>query len=87
MATKGGKADRTKGSRADRSKKEKPWFAPSQIKQFSGEVKSECLKIVWPKRKATFALTGIVVVLSLVVSVYLGSVDLLLGRMISWLLH
>jgi preprotein translocase subunit SecE len=77
----------SKGNKAENVKKTAPWFAPSQIKKFSGEVKAEYLKIVWPNWKTTLGLTGIVVVLSLVISIYLGSVDLLLGRIISSILR
>lgn len=58
-------------------------FSPAQIKKFVEEVKVEFSKIVWPERKVTVSLTGIVVVLSIVVSLYLGSVDLLLGKLVS----
>jgi len=58
-------------------------FSPAQIKKFVEEVKVEFSKIVWPERKVTLSLTGIVVVLSIVVSLYLGSVDLLLGKLVS----
>jgi preprotein translocase subunit SecE len=62
-------------------------FSPAQIKTFIGEVKVEFTKIVWPERKVTLSLTGIVVVLSIIVSVYLGSVDLLLGKLVASFLH
>lgn len=62
-------------------------FSPVQIKKFLGEVKVEFTKIVWPDRKVTLGLTGIVIVLTIVVSIYLGSVDLILGKMISSFLH
>ena len=58
-------------------------FSPTQIKNFVGEVKTEFLKIVWPDKKMTLGLTGVVVVLTVVISIYLGSVDLLLGKVIS----
>lgn len=58
-------------------------FSPAQIKKFFEEVKVEFSKIVWPERKVTLSLTGIVVVLSVVVSIYLGSVDLLLGKLVT----
>lgn len=67
----------------DSEKKPAPWFAPSQIKNFVSEVNIEFQKIVWPNRKTTLGLTGIVVVLSLVLSLYLGAVDMLLGKVIS----
>jgi preprotein translocase subunit SecE len=58
-------------------------FSPEQIKKFIGEVRVEFTKIVWPDRKVTLGLTGIVIVLTIVISAYLGSVDLLLGRLVS----
>ena len=57
-------------------------YSPAQIKKFVGEVKAEFLKIVWPDKKMTLGLAGIVIVLTTVVSIYLGSVDLLLGKLI-----
>lgn len=62
-------------------------YSPSQIKKFVEEVKVEFLKIVWPDKKMTLGLTGVVVVLTVVISIYLGSVDLLLGKVVSSLLR
>lgn len=62
-------------------------FSPSQIKKFIYEVKLEALKIVWPEKKVTISLTFIVIVLSAMVSFYLGTVDLLLGKLISSVLN
>ncbi|MFW2367343.1 MAG: preprotein translocase subunit SecE [Desulforhopalus sp.] len=53
------------------------------MKKFVEEVKVEFLKIVWPDKKMTLGLTGVVVVLTAVISIYLGSVDLLLGKVVS----
>lgn len=65
-------------------KSEKPSpFSPAQIKKFIEEVKVEFLKIVWPDKKMTLGLTGVVVVLTVVISIYLGSVDLLLGKVVA----
>jgi preprotein translocase subunit SecE len=58
-------------------------FSPAQIKIFAQEVKAEFLKIVWPSKKMTLGLTGVVVALTVVVSIYLGAVDLVLGKIIS----
>jgi preprotein translocase subunit SecE len=63
-----------------------PW-SPAQIKQFITEVKAEFFKIVWPDKKMTLGLTGIVVVLAVVLSIYLGSVDLLLGKIVASVLQ
>ncbi len=64
-------------------KEEATGFSPGQIKKFVEEVKAEFTKIIWPTRKVTLSLTGIVIVLSLVIAAYLGSVDMLLGKIIS----
>ncbi len=58
-------------------------YSPAQIKKFFAEVKVEFLKIVWPDKKMTLGLTGIVLALTVAISIYLGSVDLLLGKLIS----
>jgi preprotein translocase subunit SecE len=58
-------------------------FSPSQIKKFIDEVKVEATKIVWPERKVTMGLTAVVVILSAVASLYLGTVDLLLGKIVA----
>jgi preprotein translocase subunit SecE len=67
--------------------KEPSPFAPAQIKKFIEEVKVEFSKIVWPDKKMTLGLTGIVIVLTFVISVYLGGVDLLLGRLVTTFLR
>ena len=62
-------------------------YSPAQIKKFVEEVKVEFLKIVWPDKKMTLGLTGIVVALTVVVSIYLGAVDLLLGKVVASILR
>lgn len=62
-------------------------LSPSQIKKFIDEVKVEFSKIVWPDKKVTLSLTGVVIVLSIIVSIYLGSVDFLLGELVSSILR
>lgn len=63
------------------------FFSPSYIKKFLLEVKLEASKIVWPEKKVTMSLTAVVIVLSAMVSFYLGTVDLLLGRLIAAILN
>ena len=73
----------TKFKKTNAVKTEEPsQFAPAQIKKFVNEVKAEFFKIVWPDKKTTLGLTGIVVTLTIILSLYLGSVDLLLGKLI-----
>ena len=61
-------------------------FSLDQIKVFSGEVKSEFNKIVWPDKKVTFGSTGVVIMLVVFISIYLGMVDLFVGKLISFIL-
>jgi preprotein translocase subunit SecE len=77
-----GKAKSKKSSTVSKEKEPSP-FAPAQIKKFIEEVKVEFGKIVWPDKKMTMGLTGIVIVLTFVISAYLGTVDLLLGKLVS----
>ncbi len=77
MAAKG------KSKNSKETVRRKARFSPSQVKDFVAEVNAEFLKIVWPDKKMTLGLTGVVVVLTIVISFYLGSVDLLLGKIIS----
>lgn len=62
-------------------------FTLSGIKRFSCEVHAEFRKIVWPSKKVTAGLTGFVVLLVVVISLYLGSVDLLLGKLVAAVLN
>jgi len=62
-------------------------YSPAQIKKFVGEVKVEFFKIVWPDKKMTLGLTGIVVALTVVISIYLGTVDLMLGKLVASILR
>ena len=76
-------ATNTKVKKSNTVKEEEPSpYSPAQIKKFFGEVKAEFFKIVWPDKKTTLGLAGIVIVLTSVISLYLGTVDLLLGKLI-----
>ncbi len=77
---------KTKKKNVVKDKEPSP-FSPKQINQFVQEVKAEFLKIVWPDKKMTLSLTGVVVLLTVVISIYLGSVDLVLGKLVSTFLR
>ncbi|MDY0391108.1 preprotein translocase subunit SecE [Desulfobulbus oligotrophicus] len=62
-------------------------FHPFRIKQFLQEVYAEFRKIVWPAKKTTAGLTGFVILLVVIISLYLGSVDLLLGKLVATVLN
>lgn len=70
----------------DKQLEEKSKFSVEQIKEFSADVKSEFSKIAWPDKKHTIGSTAVVVVLVMLVSVYLGTVDLVLGKLIGTVL-
>lgn len=65
---------------------EKQSFSPANIKQFFLEVKTEFFRIAWPNKKMTVGLAGIVVALTGVISIYLGTVDFTLGKLVSYVL-
>lgn len=62
-------------------------FSPSSIRRFFQEVMAEFNKIVWPAKKVTAGLTGFVLVLVVLISIYLGSVDLILGKLVTLILN
>ena len=62
-------------------------LAPGNIRRFYREVVAEFKKIVWPDRKVTFGLSGFVILLTVLLSVYLGAVDLVLGKLVGLVLR
>jgi preprotein translocase subunit SecE len=61
-------------------------FEISKIKEFIREVKIEFEKIAWPDKKHTVATCAVVVLLVVILSFYLGAVDLILGKLISFVI-
>jgi preprotein translocase subunit SecE len=61
-------------------------FTFSQISEFSGEVKREFGKIAWPNKKNTIASSLVVIVFVSIMAVYLGSVDLIVGKLVNLIL-
>lgn len=55
--------------------------------QFLREVKIELKKVTWPSRKETMASTAVVIILVIIVSVFLGLVDVGLSSLIRVVLH
>ena len=66
---------------------EKISFSPARIREFFREVQVEFNKVVWPDKKVTTGLTGFVLLLVFVISIYLGSIDLLLGKIVTMVLR
>ncbi len=50
--------------------------------QFLREVKTELKKVAWPNKRQTVQSTGVVLVLVGIVSVFLGLVDIVLARLV-----
>ena len=69
------------------AEEQKPKFSVDTIKSFSAEVQSEFNKIAWPDKKHTLASTGVVVVLVMILSFYLATVDLVIGKLIGAVLR
>ncbi len=83
-AKKGERSSKNKAVAVDEAAVQK--ISLARIKEFAGEVKSEFKKIVWPDKKVTIGSTGVVLVLVFLVSVYLGAVDLFIGKLVSYIL-
>ena len=66
---------------------QKQKFSIDTVKSFTGEVRNEFSKIAWPDKKHTVASTGVVVVLVMIISFYLASVDLVIGKLIGAVLR
>lgn len=79
-------------TKEERSKKksaeeEATAFQLSRVNEFATDVKGEFGKIAWPTKKQTLTSTLVVVVLVMLVSFYLGAVDLVLGKLIGLILR
>jgi len=86
MAESGDRADKGKKA-AGKEVEQSSGFQLSRINEFATEVKNEFGKIVWPARKQTIGSTAVVVVLVMIISFYLGAVDLVLGKIIGLVLR
>ncbi len=68
-------------------REQQSYLTPSGIRTFIQEVKAEFQKITWPTKKVTTGLTGFVVLLVVIIATYLGTVDLLLGKLVTFILN
>lgn len=53
---------------------------------FLGEVRGELKKVVWPKRSEVIKLTLIVILISAIVGLYVGVLDLSFTKLLEYLL-
>ncbi len=54
--------------------------------QFLAQAKTELKKVTWPTRKQTLASTGVVMVIVAISSLYLGVIDLILAKLVKFIL-
>jgi preprotein translocase subunit SecE len=57
-----------------------------KIRQFLREFQIEMKKVSWPSRKEIVASTGVVLVVVLLISFYLGAADLLFSKLLKLML-
>ena len=58
----------------------------AKAKIFFDEVKIELGKVTWPTRKETVATTWVVVVIIFLISLYLGACDVVLAKLMKYIL-
>lgn len=58
-----------------------------RIKKFLNEVKIETKKSVFPKKEELIGSTWVVIISTLVISVYLGIVDLVLSKFVKFIVR
>ena len=58
----------------------------AKTKNFIDEVKTELGKVTWPTRKETVATTWVVVVIIFLISLYLGACDVVLAKLMKFIL-
>ncbi len=58
----------------------------TELSQYLKDSKGEMKKVTWPGRKATVGLTWVVLIVVLVISLYLGVVDLGLSKLVKLVL-
>ena len=57
-----------------------------KIKQFLKEFRIEMKKVTWPSRREVVASTGVVLVVVLFISFYLGLADFVLSKLLRFIL-
>ncbi len=54
--------------------------------QFLSQAKAELKKVTWPTRKQTLASTGVVMIIVVIMAIYLGIIDVILSRLVKYIL-
>ena len=59
----------------------------AKTQTFIQEVREELHKVTWPTRKETVATTWVVIVIIVIISLYLGICDLMLNKIMRFVLQ
>jgi len=57
-----------------------------RVKGFAQEVLAEFRKVTWPSRQELVNSTVVVIVVTVVLALFLGAVDIVLARAVEWVL-
>jgi preprotein translocase subunit SecE len=60
--------------------------AVGRVKEFVQEVLVEFRKVTWPSRQELVNSTVVVIVVTVVIAFFLGAVDIVLARVVEWIL-
>jgi preprotein translocase subunit SecE len=60
--------------------------AVGRVKEFTQDVLAEFRKVTWPSRQELINSTVVVIVVTVVLALFLGAVDIVLARAVEWIL-
>ena len=60
--------------------------AVGRVKEFTQDVLAEFRKVTWPSRQELVNSTIVVIVVTVVLALFLGAVDIVLARAVEWVL-
>ena len=59
----------------------------SKVKKFMNDVYQELQKVAWPSREELIGSTGVVIIMSILVAIFIGAVDKILGAIVNILVR
>ena len=57
------------------------------VVRYLKQVKDELYQVIWPSKEETIRMTTLVIIVSVLVSIYLGSLDLLFSQMMGLIIN
>jgi preprotein translocase subunit SecE len=58
----------------------------ARVREFTQQVLAEFRKVTWPTRQELVNSTAVVIVVTVVIAFFLGAVDVVLARIVEWVL-